>query len=58
MTLSKPAIEYTGEERAEIYGSFFKEEKAKITPQISSVTGGQIASAKGRATKRFFSLGF
>lgn len=58
MTLSKPAIEYTGTERAEIYGSFFKEEKAKIIPQASGITGGQIAAAKGRATKHFFSLGF
>ena len=58
MTLSKPAAEHTGNERAAIYHSFFKEERANIIPQASGITGGQISAAKGRANKRFFNLGF
>jgi len=58
MTLSKPAAEYTGDERAAIFSSFFKEERANIIPQASGITGGQISAAKGRANKRFFALGF
>lgn len=58
MELTKSPIEHTSEERAQIYSSLFAEEKAKIKPQATGITGGQINAAKGRATRRFFKMGF
>ncbi len=58
MKLNKPAIEYSGTERVEIYSRFLKEERRNINPSPVGITGAQMAAAKGRATKKFFSLGF
>ena len=60
MNLTKAPIEYTSEERAEIYASLYREERAGIKPfpGSSRITGGQISAAKGRATRRFFAMGF
>ena len=48
----------TGQQREKIYSSIYREELSKIQPQATGITRGQIAAAKGRATRRFFALGF
>jgi len=60
MTLIKQAIDYTGDERAEIYSNILKEEisNIKLHPNHTRITGGQIIAAKGRATRKFFKMGF
>jgi len=54
----KAATEYTSQERAEIYNNILQEEMAKIKPQATGITRGQKAAAKGRASRKFFGMGF
>jgi hypothetical protein len=60
ITLTKPAIEYTGEERQLLYRDLFRAIRAGLTPNCpgNKCSGKQIDYAKGRAMRLMMDAGF
>lgn len=61
LTLTKPALEYTSQERAEIYAGLYRSLISGLVPDpdmSGRLSGQQIAWAKGRAWRTMRLAGF
>jgi len=59
MELTKPASEYTSQERRELFAKLANGFAQKMTPSFgNSLSGQQIAYAKGRAWQQMRKAGF
>lgn len=58
INLTKPAIEYTAQERREVFAETYRAVCRTLVPNCGRLSGCQRAWAKGRASKLMTDAGF